>query len=192
MEKERDAFRVLLLSVMGELGPPPNLPPRRGPLTNVGMLQETADSSLSLQLLVIWGEKGTQHHLVTLKPEAPWSPWTACGTGDQPWDSRRGMWATLPAMSTRLTTTCPGDTSGWAPYPRPDPQLAALVLEEAAQGLGREARGRHGWCSLGAKSFPHVMQEEKMPAVSNRTDSTNLILSLSVLILFSVELSAEA
>lgn len=42
------------------------------------------------------------------------------------------------------------------------------------------------------QKFPHVMQEEKMPAVSNRTDSTNLILSLSVLILFSVELSAEA
>ena len=31
-----------------------------------------------------------------------------------------------------------------------------------------------------------------MPAVSNRTDTTNLILSLSVLILFSAELSAEA
>lgn len=38
MEKERDTFRVLLLSVMGELGPPPHLPSRRGPLTNVGML----------------------------------------------------------------------------------------------------------------------------------------------------------
>lgn len=95
-------------------------------------------------------------------------------------------------MSTQLTTACPGGTSGCTPYPRPDPRLAALVLEEAAQGLEREAHGRHGWCSLGAKSFPHVIQKEKMPAVSNRTDSTNLILSLSVLILFSVELSAEA
>ena len=90
MGKERDAFRVLLLSVMGELGPPPpHLPPHRGPLTNVGMLQETADSSLSLQLLVIWGEKGTQHHLVTLQPVAPWSPSTACWTGGQR-DSRLG------------------------------------------------------------------------------------------------------
>ena len=64
--------------------PAPHLPPLRRQLTNVGMLQETADSSLSLQLLVIWGKKGTQHNLGALQPVAPWSPSTACWAGRQP------------------------------------------------------------------------------------------------------------
>lgn len=124
--------------------------------------------------------------------QAPWSPGRPMRDGRPTMGLTAGDVDALPAMSARLTTTCPGTRPGWAPYTRPDPQLAALVLEEAAQGLG--ARGPwEAWLVLTrGQKFPHVMQEEKMPAVSNRTDSTNLILFISVLILFSVELSAEA
>lgn len=46
-------------------------PPPTDPLTDVGVLQKAADSSLSLQLLVIWGQKGTG---VTSCPSSPSPP----------------------------------------------------------------------------------------------------------------------
>lgn len=58
----------------GGWGPAPS--PR--PLTYIGVLQQAADSSLSLQFLVIWGQKGTWCHLVPQQPVIPhaWHPQT--------------------------------------------------------------------------------------------------------------------
>lgn len=49
-----------------ETGPP--CPPPGGLLTDVGMLQKTADPSLSLQLLVICGQRATRCDLVPQQP----------------------------------------------------------------------------------------------------------------------------
>lgn len=93
-------------------------------------------------------------------------------------------------MSTRLTAACPGHTSGCTPT------HARHMAGSAGAGRGCPGPGARGpweaWLvPTRGQKFPHMTQEEKMPAVSSRTDSANLILSLSVLILFSVELSAE-
>lgn len=54
--------------------------PLRGLLTNVGMLQKAADSSLSLQLLVIWGQKATRYNLVPQQPMPGTAEMAGCRT----------------------------------------------------------------------------------------------------------------
>lgn len=114
METERRPCRVSLMSPgregclfprRGESCPHPP----QGPLTNVGMLQKATDASLSLQLLVIWGQKGTWCHLVHQQPVTPIPgtprPLTQCQT--EPWPGRAHPPHTRHSV-------CLGEGSPWA------------------------------------------------------------------------------
>lgn len=132
MEKERDGrLWGPPAGCMGELGPLP-----RGLLTDVGMLQKTADSSLSLQLLVIWGQKGTRYHLVALQPVTPCAP--RLHTGQTANHETHGQ----EDLATTSLSAHPGDCClprGHVTLcpPPPSRSLAGSVeLEEAAQCLG--------------------------------------------------------
>lgn len=91
-----DTFGVPLPAVQESWAPAPT--PLGGPLTDVGMLQKTADSSLPLQLLVIWGQKGTWHHLMPLQPVAPQCP-TARWTGRHHGAHSQGVAATFHSVA---------------------------------------------------------------------------------------------
>ena len=114
----------------GELGPLP-----RGLLTDVGMLQKTADSSLSLQLLVIWGQKGTWHHLVALQPVTPRAPRLHAGqTANHETHGQEDLATT--SLSVHPGDRClPRGHVTLCPPPPPRPLAGSAGLEEAAQCL---------------------------------------------------------
>lgn len=70
-------------------------PSTRGPLTDVGVLQEAADPSLSLQLLVIWGQKkpGVASSPAARHPMPRATQATGCRRGQHP---RLAAWGPGP------------------------------------------------------------------------------------------------
>lgn len=119
-----------------------SLPPRpRRQLTDVGMLQKTADPSLSLQFLVICGQRATQCDPpcapAASNPSMPSTSKTSgCQTHSQPGEVPTASFHTYRPTAQR-------------------PWLAAPGQEEAAKCSPREAHGGRG-------GEPQAVQEEKM------------------------------
>lgn len=88
--RRRDAFRVPPAVYVRELGPPPPPPTPPRAAHNVGMLPGDGRFGPLSPASGDLGRKGLQHHLVTLKPEAPWSPQMTWESGRPTMEPRRG------------------------------------------------------------------------------------------------------